>query len=293
MEDKKGKRSISGYSRFRDSIKSRITNEEYQTLKSYALSKNISLEYYKDFAGNISDIIDVIDRICIVAKDFPLILEGKKHIVLSLFYEESKDFAYTEANHIFLNGLFYADTKNMAKDYEELEKKGRFVKGTTWKDIIYHELGHIVSNYYKINPLELAMEMLDMSPVYVAEYVATNLSQYSAAVYDSIESHRTVFDGSEIIAESFCGFYSGSNNAFSKRFVDECKKTIQRKEGKSMKRRTMSMSDESIYWLTNKEWYRINKEKDCFEILDSAPIKAKLSFEVWSGKRKPSKKSLF
>ncbi len=57
--------------------------------------------------------------------------------------------------------------------------------------------------------------------------------------------------------------------------------------------KSMSMSDESIYWLTNKEWYRINKEKDCFEILDSAPIKAKLSFEVWSGKRKPSKKSLF
>lgn len=54
--------------------------------------------------------------------------------------------------------------------------------------------------------------------------------------------------------------------------------------------RQMSMNSESLYWLTNKSWYRINREKDCFEILDSAPAKAKLSFEIWSGKRKTSKK---
>ena len=54
--------------------------------------------------------------------------------------------------------------------------------------------------------------------------------------------------------------------------------------------RQMSMNSESLYWLTNKSWYRANREKDCFEILDSAPAKAKLSFEIWSGKRKTSKK---
>ena len=42
--------------------------------------------------------------------------------------------------------------------------------------------------------------------------------------------------------------------------------------------------------MTNKSWYKINREKDCFEILDSAPAKAKLSFEIWSGKRKTLKK---
>lgn len=54
--------------------------------------------------------------------------------------------------------------------------------------------------------------------------------------------------------------------------------------------RKMSMNSESTYWLSNKDWYRINKEKDCFEILDSAPAKAKLSFEIWCGKRKSTKK---
>ncbi len=50
------------------------------------------------------------------------------------------------------------------------------------------------------------------------------------------------------------------------------------------------MNSEALYWLTDKSWYRINRERDCFEILDSAPAKAKLSFEIWSGKRKTLKK---
>ena len=28
---------------------------------------------------------------------------------------------------------------------------------------------------------------------------------------------------------------------------------------------------EFMYWRTNKEWYRINSEKDCFELTDKAP----------------------
>ena len=55
----------------------------------------------------------------------------------------------------------------------------------------------------------------------------------------------------------------------------------------------MSMNTESTFWLSDKSWYRINKENDSFEILDSAPAKAKLSFEIWSGKRKSAKKKGF
>ena len=51
----------------------------------------------------------------------------------------------------------------------------------------------------------------------------------------------------------------------------------------------MSANSESTFWLTNKDWYRINDEKDCFEILESAPEKAKISFEIWSGKRRSSR----
>ena len=57
-----------------------------------------------------------------------------------------------------------------------------------------------------------------------------------------------------------------------------------------MEQLNISANTESLYWLTNKNWYRVNEEKDCFEILDSAPTKAKISFEIWSGKRKSTKK---
>ena len=36
------------------------------------------------------------------------------------------------------------------------------------------------------------------------------------------------------------------------------------------------------YWLTQEKWYRINKEKDCFEILPNAPERVKRSFEMWN-----------
>lgn len=54
--------------------------------------------------------------------------------------------------------------------------------------------------------------------------------------------------------------------------------------------RLMSMNTEAVYWLTNESWYRVNEEKDCFEILPTAPTRAKMSFEIWSGKRKSTKK---
>lgn len=55
----------------------------------------------------------------------------------------------------------------------------------------------------------------------------------------------------------------------------------------------LSLNDETVYWLSNPQWYRINKEKDCFEMTDAAPEKARISFEIWSGKRKSAKKKTF
>lgn len=48
----------------------------------------------------------------------------------------------------------------------------------------------------------------------------------------------------------------------------------------------MTANKESMYWRTNKEWYRINKEKDCFELTDKAPKRAKESFEMYKEMQK-------
>ena len=42
----------------------------------------------------------------------------------------------------------------------------------------------------------------------------------------------------------------------------------------------MRKTSDRIYWLTNDNWYKINKEKDCFELTKEAPEKAVISFQL-------------
>lgn len=44
----------------------------------------------------------------------------------------------------------------------------------------------------------------------------------------------------------------------------------------------MKRNSERLYWMTNKNWYRINTQKDCFELTDEAPDRAKRSFAMWN-----------
>lgn len=43
----------------------------------------------------------------------------------------------------------------------------------------------------------------------------------------------------------------------------------------------MTANKESMYWRKNKEWYKINDEKDCFELTSKAPERAKRSFKMY------------
>lgn len=222
-------RSLSGYHYYASVLNCRISKGEYITLRNYATAHGISLADFRDFTGNIQDMLDIIDKISIVSKDFPKITDCQRHVILGLRYEDSEDFAGTESNKIILNGMFYNDVEITAKEYEEKMQQGFFVKGTTWKDIIFHELGHVVSNLYHLKPLEIAQKILHTKlKTEVAEYVAQNLSLYSAKSYESIISHQMEFDGSEIIAECFCAYYGGIHNEFAISFVNACKEIIRR-----------------------------------------------------------------
>ena len=50
----------------------------------------------------------------------------------------------------------------------------------------------------------------------------------------------------------------------------------------------MTANKESSYWASNPAWYRINKEKDSFELTDEAPERARISFEMWKNTKKHS-----
>lgn len=51
----------------------------------------------------------------------------------------------------------------------------------------------------------------------------------------------------------------------------------------------MKKNSERVYWMTNKAWYTVNTEKDCFELTKEAPLRARKSYEMW---KKPKKVTL-
>lgn len=46
----------------------------------------------------------------------------------------------------------------------------------------------------------------------------------------------------------------------------------------------MTANKESVYWKTNKEWYRINSEGR-YELTEKAPERAIKSFELYTSKK--------
>lgn len=43
----------------------------------------------------------------------------------------------------------------------------------------------------------------------------------------------------------------------------------------------MKQHSEAMYWKTNKEWYRANYDKDCYELTELAPSRAIESFRMY------------
>ncbi len=80
-----------------------IPDEEYKKLRSYAKSHNIKLTDFKFFVGDIRTIQIVIDDICEIAQDFPLLLDKKQGVHLELSYKLGTDFATAVGHIIHLN----------------------------------------------------------------------------------------------------------------------------------------------------------------------------------------------
>ena len=132
-------------------------------------------------------------------------------IVLDLHFEDSDAFAVTKDHVITINGMYYDNSVNLQKEYSEKEREHHFVNGTSYKDIIFHELGHIVANIYRINPLQVLKDVTGLnSNTKLMRYALQHLSNYSVTSYEN--NGEIIFDAGEVIAECFCGYYSNSKN---------------------------------------------------------------------------------
>lgn len=209
-----------------------ITKTEYKELVEYASLKGIRLYSFKNFVGSIDTIKEVIDSICIVAADFPLLLDNGTHSVkLELEYIKGTEAEYASSIRevIRLNGIFYADIAFFEKDYLNALSEHKFVQNTTYKSVIYHELGHIVCHLYNLNSKQIGFDIAGfrfskLSREYDEEmmnYLRTNLSIYSADSKESEIWKTANFDGTEIISEVFSAHYSKVSNEFAEKYFSK------------------------------------------------------------------------
>ncbi len=208
------KLNMSSYKAMIAQYGSPISKSDYDTLSDYAADRSIRISGFKDYVGNITTIIQIIDDIVLISHDFPQVLQHKRPVTLELDYGLGPDYATTRNHIIHLNAAYFSNIQILINDYREGVQEGRFVSNTDWHSIIRHELGHVVANIYHIDSLKCALKILNTySRIKVMEYLSDHLSLYSTE-YE---------DGREIIAESFSAYYGHTGNVFAYAFVEACK----------------------------------------------------------------------
>ena len=192
-----------------------ITQDEYRNLMDYAREHHVKLENFKRFSGDINLIKELIDDIAIVAEDFPKILTVRKSVVIRLDeHSPLEDFATTDYHLISINSKLFNDRLYLEEEYELLTRIGKFVKNTNYRSIIRHELGHVVANIYRLNPLMIARSIFpDKTNEEILQFIKSTLSLYAADYKD----------GREFISEYFSAYYSQADVPFAAKYINKCK----------------------------------------------------------------------
>lgn len=199
-----------------------ITAEQYKGVMGYAREKGIELAGFKEFDGDIDTVYELVDDAVSIANLYPKASDGKKKMTIKLSrHMKSVDFAKTEGRIIEINADAFRDTKRLAEEYDKLVEVGWFVKGTDYRSIVKHEMGHVVANTYNIDVMSVAEKVTGLrGSAAITTFYEEHLSEY-AGKYS---------DGSEIISECFASvFGSKEKNKFALQFVEECDRLMVNK----------------------------------------------------------------
>lgn len=194
-----------------------LNSEQKRELREYAESKGIVLTGYAKTDVDVSLMKKVMDDADSILQKYPE-LRGTKEKPFTLKIVngmEANDFAMTSTGNdshvIQLNANAFRDEKKLAEEYQKLVDEGWFVKGTTYRSIIIHEMGHMYANTHKTNIMKICKEILKTDNIGVIAYVQKNLSSYSSVFAD----------GTEIISEVFSSFFGGKPKEFEKMFMQK------------------------------------------------------------------------
>ena len=86
---------------------------------------------------------------------------------------------YQRNNHILhLSPDAYRSKQILEEKYAEFAEIGWFVKGTDYRSITYHEIGHMFSNTHNIDGLRLSQDALGLEKwVDISELLEMNIKE--------------------------------------------------------------------------------------------------------------------
>lgn len=168
-----------------------LTSEQKRELTYYAASKNIVLKGLNRTDVDIGLMHEVLDEAEKVLRLHPELNSNPDapFTIKVVNGMDANDFAMTTKtkgrNIIQLNANAFRNKTKLAKEYQKLVDERWFVQGTTYRSVIAHEIGHIYSNYHKINSLEIAKKILGLDGnSKVLEEMQERLSKYAKTQFD-------------------------------------------------------------------------------------------------------------
>lgn len=108
-------------------------------------------------------------------------------------------FAWTKGRTITLNKFMYDDTDYLIKEYDDSVKSGHFAKGTDYKNIIDHEMGHVFAHQKKslVGDLQRICEERALKENVEKEYfIENNISIYASFMRELPAELNSALNGS-------------------------------------------------------------------------------------------------
>ncbi len=170
-----------------DELQKFIQKAESMDIK-FGVVKNKQYGGFEDYRGDPKILDEILEHIKI---NRPLLTKASGDDKIVLKYANVLDdngridtgaFACTKGRTIILNKFMYDDSSVLIKEYAQSVKTGHFVRGTDYRNIIDHEIGHLLSKKRSKLTRKLrnaCSKRATMSGISESQYIIENISIYA------------------------------------------------------------------------------------------------------------------
>ncbi len=95
---------------------------------------------------------------------------------------DTETFAMIKGNTLTLNRFMYDDTDFLKREYDSLMQSGHFAKGTDYRNVIDHEMGHIIAKRdrtFANRVKSVVNKLAEASGTNLSDFVRRNISKYA------------------------------------------------------------------------------------------------------------------